>query len=270
MNNLYFPETIEPISLLKERNDRTNNQLRRIFLDIGLITQASGSAYIEMGNTKVICGVYGPKSIASRRDAYFSETGQLLCDFKFAPFARLDEIKERKQGDDEKELSLMLQEALESSIQLEKMPKSMIQVFIIVLEANGGEFAAAVTCASLALAHAGIELFGLVSGCSVGIKENSKVVEKKTQDNGNDDSQLVYLLDPSTAEEIECSARVTVTMMGASREITHLFQQGVLDFKETGSAIGVCIEGCSQIFALMRQTLINHCNEIANRKRNEN
>jgi len=42
--------------------------------------QASGSAYVEVDHTKVICAVYGPKP---RQDVGFSEEGKLLCDFRY-------------------------------------------------------------------------------------------------------------------------------------------------------------------------------------------
>jgi exosome complex component MTR3 len=59
---------------------------------------------------------------------------------------------------------------VESSVMLEKLPKSVIEIYIMVLQSDGGELGAAITCASLALADSGIELFGLVSGCCVGSK----------------------------------------------------------------------------------------------------
>jgi exosome complex component MTR3 len=42
-----------------------------------VISQAKGSAYIEQGNTKVVCGVYGPREIPKRSD--FSMSGVLFC-----------------------------------------------------------------------------------------------------------------------------------------------------------------------------------------------
>ena len=42
-----------------------------------------------------------------------------------------------------------------------------MDVYAVVLEADGGELAAATSAAALALADAGIELSDLVSACSV-------------------------------------------------------------------------------------------------------
>lgn len=51
----------------------------------GVISQASGSAYAEFRNTKVMVGVYGPRQ--SERKAAFSEQGRINCDVKLATFA---------------------------------------------------------------------------------------------------------------------------------------------------------------------------------------
>lgn len=60
-----------------------------------------------------------------------------------------------------------MQQALEASVQLHLFPKAAVDVFCIVLEAAGGEVAAAITAASLALADAGIPLYDLVPACAV-------------------------------------------------------------------------------------------------------
>ena len=64
------------------------------------------------------------------------------------------------------ETSTLIAQALELSIPLEKYPKAAIDVHIFVLESSGGVVGTATTCASLALADAGVELFDLVAACS--------------------------------------------------------------------------------------------------------
>jgi len=52
--------------------------------------------------------------------------------------------------------------------QVHRLTKSVVGVHVMVLQADGGELAVATTCASMALADAGIELYDLVAACSVG------------------------------------------------------------------------------------------------------
>ena len=58
------------------------NESRPIFLKPGVIPQAQGSAYIEMGKTKVICSVYGPRDFG-RKDSYQMQ-GNLLTKILYA------------------------------------------------------------------------------------------------------------------------------------------------------------------------------------------
>ncbi len=49
------------------RNDgRKPNELRPIKMDVGILKNADGSAYIEMGKNKIIAAVYGPKEVHPR------------------------------------------------------------------------------------------------------------------------------------------------------------------------------------------------------------
>lgn len=111
MQNCYFPvdaaprngeasadEAAKKLIELGKRLDQTrasSDELRRAYLRLGVVSGASGSAYVETGRTRVVCAVYGPRNdTRSRRE--FSKEGQLVCDFKFAPFA--DAVGRRERG----------------------------------------------------------------------------------------------------------------------------------------------------------------------------
>jgi len=63
---------------------------------------------------------------------------------------------------------MAIHQALLASVRLETFPKSTVDIFITVIEADGMEncVAAGSVAASTALADAGIEIFGLVMSCS--------------------------------------------------------------------------------------------------------
>lgn len=71
------------------------------------------------------------------------------------------------QGPEEREISGTVQAALQSAVQRHTFPKSNVDVYCLVLESGGSDVAVAITAASLALADAGIEMYDLVSACSV-------------------------------------------------------------------------------------------------------
>ena len=60
----------------------------------------------------------------------------------------------------------MVEQAIARSVRLDLYPKSVINLHILVLQNAGGILAAAISCASVALAHAGIECYDLVASCS--------------------------------------------------------------------------------------------------------
>lgn len=88
---------------------------RKLFVSVGIISQAKGSSYLEVGNTKVCCGVYGPKDIQRGHD--FKMTCQVLCEVQLAPFSCI--VRRSPQPDKrQRDMCRQLKEALESVIVL--------------------------------------------------------------------------------------------------------------------------------------------------------
>ena len=122
----------------------------------------------------MICSVYGPKEATSK--SVYSENGRIVSDFKYAPFS-LPKWKEQRQSNDERDISRLIEQALSSSVILEKFPKSVMDVYINVLESDGGDVSIAISCASLALANAGVEMYDLV-GCISVVRYTSRMSER--------------------------------------------------------------------------------------------
>ena len=137
---------------------------RNVFFRVGAISRAQGSCFAEVGDTKVMVGVYGPRQ--SSRFQGYSDHGHLACDVRYTPFAHPHRHVDRHTLA-EKRFASNLAKALTPAVHLESFPKSTVDVFVSVLEADGNELAVAVAAASLALADAGVEMRGLVSSCAV-------------------------------------------------------------------------------------------------------
>lgn len=60
-----------------------------------------------------------------------------------------------------------MQAALESAVQLEAFPKSIVHIKCIIMESAGGDLAVLITAASLALADAGIPMLDLVTAVAI-------------------------------------------------------------------------------------------------------
>lgn len=101
-------------------------------IKLGVVSQAKGSAYIEMGQTKVICSAFDPREIPNR--ANYRAQGQLYCEFKFANFSCCKR-KGHQQDSEEKQYSLIMQRALEPAV-CRVMRESVVFVNIIETTSN--------------------------------------------------------------------------------------------------------------------------------------
>ena len=87
-------------------------------LRTGVLSQSSGSAYIEQGSTKVIVGVHGPREIPRRSD--FSMKGVLACHVQLAPFSAAASRRAPGGGagvdQEAREVANIVKEALEATV----------------------------------------------------------------------------------------------------------------------------------------------------------
>ena len=53
----------------KRTDGRGMEDLRDLRIEVGVIPEADGSAYVQWGGNKIVCGVYGPRECIPRHDA---------------------------------------------------------------------------------------------------------------------------------------------------------------------------------------------------------
>jgi len=72
------------------------------------------------------------------------------------------------QDAEDRSIANLVHQALASSVRLDTLPKSVIDIFVTVIECDGIEscVAAATVAASTSLAKAGVEMLGLVVSCA--------------------------------------------------------------------------------------------------------
>lgn len=63
-------------------------------------------------------------------------------------------------------MSSIVEQSVSAAVILDKFPKCVMMLVIEILQAAGSESAAAVTCASLALADASVEMYDIVIASS--------------------------------------------------------------------------------------------------------
>ncbi|MCJ7469627.1 exosome complex exonuclease Rrp41 [Candidatus Bathyarchaeota archaeon] len=214
---------------------RKPDELRPVKLEVGVIPNADGSAYIEQGKNRILAGVYGPREVHPKHLA-LQDRAVLKCRYHMAPFS-VQERKSPAPSRREIEISKVIRESLEPSVFTEYYPRTMIDVFIEVLQADGGTRCASITAASLALADAGIPLKDLVVACAAGKA---------------DDTIVLDLMDE---EDKLGKADVPVALMPSLNGITLLQMDGKLTHEEFETAVNMAIEGCKKIYLMQKEAL---------------
>jgi len=214
---------------------RKADELRPVKVQVGVLPNADGSAYIEHGKNKILVGVFGPREVHPKHLS-MSDRMVIKCRYHMAPFS-VQERKSPAPSRREVELSKVIRESLEPSVFVDLYPRTGIDVFIEVLQADGGTRCAAITAASLAIADAGIPLRDLVVGCAAG-----KV----------DDTVVLDLYD---AEDKLGVADVPVAIMPNLNAVTLLQMDGILTPAEFETAVSMAIDGCKKIYAMQKEAL---------------
>ena len=159
----------------KRLDGRDKTELRPIKMEVGVINNADGSAYLEWGNNKIFAAVYGPREVHPHHLAK-PDRGILRVFYRMTTFS-VFERKRPAPGRREKEISMVISDCLEPVLFLELYPGTSFEVFIEVIDADGGTRCASTTVAALALADAGIPMKSLVTSLAVGKIDGELVID---------------------------------------------------------------------------------------------
>ena len=227
------------VVLLDENGIRSDgrkvNETRKVTIKTGVLKNADGSAYIEFGGNKILAGVFGPRDVHPKHMSN-PDTGILRVRYHMEPFS-VDERKKPAPSRREIEISKVIKEALESAVMLEQFPRTAVDVFLEVLQADGGTRCAALDAASVALADAGIPMRDLVCACASG----------KAAD--------TLILDVNNEEDQAGQADMPIGYMPNLGQITLLQLDGVLTPDEFKKCIEIGIEGCKQVYEIQKNSL---------------
>ncbi|MBN3300409.1 exosome complex component RRP41 [Amia ocellicauda] len=156
---------------------RKPTELRKVRARMGVFGQADGSAYIEQGNTKALAVVYGPHEVRGSRVRALHDRAVINCQYSMATFSTA-ERKRRPHGDRRaSEVSLQLQQTFEAAVLTSLYPRSQIDIYVKVLQSDGGNYSACVNAATLAVVDAGIPLRDYVCSCSAGMVDEQPLAD---------------------------------------------------------------------------------------------
>jgi exosome complex component RRP41 len=231
---------LNELTLIDEHGKRSDGRgiddLRPIKITVGVIKNADGSAFIEFGKNKIIVAVYGPREVHPKHMA-LPDRCVLRCRYHMSPFST-DTRKNPAPSRREVEISKVIRESLEPSLILSDYPRAVIDVFVEVLQADGGSRCAGIIAASVALADAGINMRDLVSACAAG----------RLGDN--------ILLDINDLEDKEGDADMPVAYLPNIEQITLLQLDGKLSTSQFNECLNKAIQGCKLIYEIQKEALM--------------
>nr|CAG4636435.1 EOG090X0BHT [Eubosmina coregoni] len=223
---------------------RKPTELRRIQCSLGIFAQADGSAYLEQGNTKVLAAVYGPHEIRGAKSKALHDQVLVNCQYSTATFS-MGERKRRPRGDRKStEMSTHLQDTFSAAIRTELYPRSQIDIFVEVLQADGGNYTTCVNAAMLALVDAGIPLKDTVVSCTASLVKN------------------VPLVDVNHVEQSGGSPELVVSILPQSGEIVYMSLTQRFHMDHLSSVLDTAIKGCKDIAEILDQVVRAHLSKL--------
>ena len=223
---------------------RRPKEVRQLQIDFGVVSGAQGSCCLAQGDTKVIASVMGPKEVAYASQAEH-DRAVLKCEFYSSPFAPAQR-RQRSAGDRRAVAAgRVLQKALEATVLTHLFPRSQIDVFVHVLQADGGAECAAVNAATLALCDAGIPMRELVVACAAGHLAGHTLVD------------LNYL------EESAGGPVVPVSLLPRANKLVSLSLQAKLPLDAFDAVMGGAMDGCRRIYQKIENALRERTHQLA-------
>lgn len=229
------------LKLIDERglriDGRRPDELRPLKIEAGVLKRADGSAYVEWGENKVLAAVYGPRECHPR---HLQNPARAIvqCNYNMASFS----VSDRKRpGPDRRsqEISKIISEALEHVVFTHFFPRTSIDVYIEVLQANAGTRCAGLTAASVALADAGVPMKDMIASCAAGKVADTIVLDLRKEEDNFGQADLPLGIVPKTGE------------------IVLLQMDGDLSVEEFNTALSMATDACYRIYEMQKEALRN-------------
>lgn len=219
----------------KRLDGRALDEFRPIEIEVGPVQRAQGSAVFNFGETHALAAVYGPR-VMHPKGLQEPTRAILRCKYFMAPFATWERSRpglSRRST----EISKVICDAFSQVVFLEDFPKTAIDVFMEILQADASTRCAGLNAASIAMAEAGVPMKDLISCTSVG-KIDGKIV-----------------LDVGGAEDNFGEVDMAVATVGGSDRFVLLQMDGIITKKEFEELLELGQKSCADIYEKQKAAL---------------
>jgi len=218
---------------------RRPREIRRLHAELGVLNGPDGSAAFEMGNTKVLAAVFGPRPVGKRADE-LPDRAAVRCEFLQAPFST-GERRWRGKGERRNvEVASLVRDAVSAIVQVDLFARSQIDVHVQVVQADGGLRSCALNAAFLALADAGIPCKDVMAATGAGLLEGTAVLDMNGQEDMAGGPEITMAFSPGSED---------VVAMASDNKILLDNVEGVMD---------LAAEGCRAVARFMADVLRQH------------
>ncbi|KAI2604181.1 ribosomal protein S5 domain 2-like protein [Hypoxylon fragiforme] len=226
--------------------------LRHLNAQIHTQASADGSAYFEMGNTKVMCVINGPNEEGrQRRGGQASSSGaatggggslgstgnaEILVSIDVGGFSTVDRKKRARSDKRIQELQTTIANAFSTVLHTHLFPRSSISISLYVLSQDGSLLACLINAATLALIDAGININDYLVACTGGSTSSHSAADDSADPivdlNGQEEQELPFL---------------TVATLGATDKVIVLVCESRVQISRLEGMMVAAADGCKKI-----------------------
>ncbi|EQD44344.1 exosome complex exonuclease 1, partial [mine drainage metagenome] len=229
----------------KRLDGRAFDELRPLSIEAGILKNASGSAYLKWGNNRVLAAVYGPKEATPK---HFSDPSKAIvkCRYAMAPFSSLEDHGRSGPNRRSTEISKVAREAFENVILLNEYPGGEIDIFMEILQSDGGTRAAGITAASVALANAGIHMKDMIYAVSAGRIGEHIVLDVNMLEDNYSDADMPMAISPRNDGILLLQMDGGLTKQQHREAVDMVLRAGKIIQAEQRAALQRCYESVSK------------------------
>jgi exosome complex component RRP41 len=223
----------------KRFDGRKFDETRKIKIELDIIPNADGSALFAFGDTIAMAAVYGPKQLHPQHMQNPSK-GILRVKYDMMSFS----VTERKKPGPNRrgmEISKVSEWALADIVDLDSFPNTVVDVHIMIPQANASTRVAGLNAAVLALARAGVPMKEMAAAVSIGKMDKTLVVD--------------VIKEEEDYEEGEGATDIAFCFGSRSKKVLLTQLDGKISPAELKEAMKLGEQACSKIYEMLKDAL---------------
>jgi len=224
---------------MTRKNNRSNNEMRPLKIEVGVNKHAEGSALIKFGDTHVICTA----SIENHVPRWMrgSNEGWITAEYGMLPRSTHERMNREaargKQSGRTMEIQRLIGRSLRQAVDLKYLKDKTINIDCDVIQADGGTRTASISGACVAL-FAAIKnshddqraIKEHVAAISIGLKNSSPLLDLDYEEDSSADTDLnVVMTENGGIIEIQGTAEKNSFTKGQLDEMLESASEGISD-----------------------------------------